>query len=77
MMYIKFHQKKMSGRNHLGGSKLTFFGFCLESGFRSWIFVGFSVVCALQSMQMTLLQPISIYLCVDTFIPTILHIFIY
>ncbi len=77
MMYIKFHLKKMSGRNPLEGSKLTFFGFCSESGFNNWTFVGFSVVCALQSMQMTLSQPITIQVSVDTFIPTILHIFIH
>jgi hypothetical protein len=73
----KVSLKKMSGRNPLGGSKLIFFGFCSESGFSCWIFVGFSVVCALQSMQMTLSQPLNIYLCVDKFIPTILHIFIH
>jgi hypothetical protein len=51
-------------------------GKCSDSGFNSWIFVGFSVVCNIQSMQMSLLQCITIYLCVDMFIPTILHIFI-
>ncbi len=39
-------------------------------------FLGFSVVCVLQSMQMTLSQPTTMYLCVDTFITTILRIFI-
>jgi hypothetical protein len=73
----KVSSKKMSGKNPLVGSKLTFFGFCSESGFSFLIFVGFSVVCGLQSMQMTLSQPKTMYLCVDTFIPTSPHIFIH